>query len=409
MRLSVSTNFDPGLIPRIKDYPVTDVFGKVTSDFVGGGRSAFMLPNVNRRRVEQHVAEAHKHGLAFTYLLNAACMDNMEYTRKGQREIRKILDWLAEIRVDAIVVSSPYLLKLIKRSYPSFAVKVSVFAQVDHVRKAQFWEELGADCITLDSLLVNREFELLSHIREKVTCDLQLLVNNNCLASCALSPNHMNALAHSSQSGHGLKGFTIDYCYLTCSSMKLREKVNYIRSEWIRPEDISVYEGIGYNYFKVIERNCPTDVLAKRVKAYAERRYDGNLLDLIQAFGHAETPENKNFYGSEVKRLLKFFFRPRQANPVRLAKVRRLTKMQGMLSLLRKDPPVYIDNRKLDGFINHFRNGGCKTKDCRECGYCHRVAEEVITVDPEHRRVCLELYDEIFDEMETGKFWRYRG
>ena len=33
MRLSVATNFDDELIEQIADYPVTEIYGKLTSDY----------------------------------------------------------------------------------------------------------------------------------------------------------------------------------------------------------------------------------------------------------------------------------------------------------------------------------------------------------------------------------------
>ena len=66
--------------------------------------------------------------------------------------------WLCGIGVETVTVSSPFLLRIVKTRYPGLKVRISVFAGVDRVRKAQMWEEMGADGIVLDSLLVNREF-----------------------------------------------------------------------------------------------------------------------------------------------------------------------------------------------------------------------------------------------------------
>ncbi len=48
----------------------------------------------------------------------------------------------------------------------------------------------------------------------------------------------MVALSHASQAGHPSGGFLLDYCFLRCTRMKLADPVNYIRSDWIRPEDL---------------------------------------------------------------------------------------------------------------------------------------------------------------------------
>jgi len=44
-------------------------------------------------------------------------------------------------------------------------------------------EEMGADGIVLDSLLVNREFSTPARIREAVECDLELLMSRRVFAS----------------------------------------------------------------------------------------------------------------------------------------------------------------------------------------------------------------------------------
>ncbi len=407
MRLSVATNFQPDLVEGIRGYPVYELFGKLPADPLGGGRASYMLAPLSKRRLAAHVRDARRHGIRFNYLLNAACLDNREWTRKGQREIRRLLDWLAEMGVDAVTVSLPHLLELIKRCYPQFRATVGVFAGVDHVGKARMWEELGADCIALESLSVNRSFSLLSSLRKSVKCDLMLLVNTNCLQSCPFSRAHMVALSHASQAGHPSRGFLLDYCFLRCSRMKLAEPVNYIRSDWIRPEDLHHYEALGYDRFKLAERNAPTEVMVRRVKAYSEGRYDGNLLDLVQGWGFRSGSEPSGYFRRGMFWSLRTFLRPWTVNPLRLLKIRRLAEVQGMLNPLRRDPPVVIDNRALDGFLEFFFTGDCHEWDCEECRYCHRVAERAVRIDPEFRREVLRRYDEVLEDLRSGAMWGY--
>lgn len=409
MRLSVATNFEPDLVEALKGYPVHELFGKLPADPLGGGRASYMLSPLSKRALAAHIRDAHRHGIRFNYLLNAACLDNREWTRKGQRAIRRLLDWLAELEVDAVTISLPYLLGLIKRCYPQFRVTVSVFAGVDHVQKAQMWEELGADCITLESLSVNRRFSLLANLRKSVKCDLMLLVNTNCLQSCPFAPAHMVALSHASQAGHPSRGFLLDYCFLRCSRMKLADPVNYIRSDWIRPEDLHHYEALGYDRFKLAERNAPTEVMVRRVRAYSEGRYDGNLLDLVQGWGFRSGREPSRYFRRGMFWSFRTFVRPRTVNPLRLVKIRRLAEAQGMLNPLRREPPVVIDNRALDGFLEFFFHVDCHERDCEQCRYCHRVAERAVWIDPEFRRGVLRLYDEVLDDLCSGSMWGYAG
>lgn len=409
MRLSVATNFAPDLVDGTRAYPVYELFGKLPADPLGGGRASYMLSPLSKKGLAAHVQQAHRCGIRFNYLLNAACLDNREWTRRGQREIGRLLDWLAEVGVDAVTVSLPYLLELVKRRYPQLQVTVGVFAGVDHVQKARIWEDLGADCITLESLSVNRRFPLLASLRKAVKCDLMLLVNTNCLQSCPFSQAHMVALSHASQAGHPSCGFLLDYCLLRCTRMKLADPVNYIRSDWIRPEDLPHYEDLGYERFKLAERNAPTEVMVRRVKAYSERRYDGNLLDLVQGWGFRSGPEHSEHVERGLFWRLRTFLRPWTANPLRLMRIRRLAEAQGMLGTLRRAPPVVIDNRALDGFLDYFFGVNCHERDCEECRYCHRVAERAVRIDPSFREEVLRLCDEVLEDLRSGTMWSYGG
>ena len=407
MRLSVATNFDPELVERCRDYPVTELFGKLRTDAVGGGRAPYQLAKVSRRQLEEHVRHLNKAGIAFNYLLNSSCMGNREITSKGQKEINELLNWINGIGVTAVTVASPFMLQLIKARHPNLKVRISVFGGVDRVRKAQMWEELGADCIVLDSILVNRELETLKEIRKAVKCDLELMANNNCLTGCAMSPMHMNALAHSGQAWHDNKGFFIDWCFLKCTEMKLRKPVHYIRSEWIRPEDLPIYEEMGYDLFKIAERDIPTEMMMKRVKAYSERRYDGNLLDLIQAYGFKGIKQDHAYYKRGLPWLLRFIIRPGLANPFRMLPMKRLAELRGMTQPIEGRAPVYIDNRALDGFMERFRTKSCMGVDCEECRWCHEFAAKAVTIDETNRAEALKAYEELFDSLHGGSMWRY--
>jgi len=407
MRLSVATNFDPKLIEALQGYPVVELFGKLREDAVGGGRASYQLAPVSRKRLAEHVRDAKAAGIGFNYLLNAACLGNREITRAGQAEIDALCGWLVTIGVESVTVSSAYLLRLVKTRFPPLKVRISVFGGVDRVRKAQMWEEMGADCIVLDSLLVNREFATLRRIRQAVKCDLELLANSGCLSSCALSPSHMNALAHAGQSWHGNRGFFIDWCFLRCTEMKLREPVNYVRSEWIRPEDLSLYEEMGYDLFKVTERDLPTPVMANRVRAYASRRYDGNLLDLVQPYAFQGVDGGDRYYRKGPGWLLRFLVRPLLVNPARLLLLKRLADLRHMTRPVDGPPAVYVDNRALDGFLDRFRDAGCRDEDCGECRWCHRFASRAVRVDEVHRAKALAAYEELFRSLDGGDMWRY--
>jgi len=395
---SVATNFDDGLIDGLSGYPVGELFGKLSRDHIGGGRASFMLPDTGKKAFVRHVRKARDAGIGFNYLVNPACMDNMEHTRRGLNRLERVIGFARDAGATAVTISLPSILPFIKSRFPDLRVRVGVFARVDSVAKAKFWEDLGADCITLESISVNRDFGTLKAVRDSVGLELQLIVNSNCMMFCPLSGQHMVNLSHASQKGHTSGGFMVDWCVLRCSYEKLREPANYLRSEFIRPEDLDRYVSMGYTSFKILERGAPTGVLVGRVKAYTERKFKGNLLDLIQPFGY----KDKSASGPAFWR---YMLKPFRANARGLMKLKAIARMRGMLSPL-DGAPVYLDNTELDGYLDGFESRDCRVTDCASCGHCGRYAKRALRIDEGYREEMLRMYGDAFGDMASGKLYK---
>jgi len=218
------------------------------------------------------------------------------------------------------------------------------------------WEEMGADCVMLDSLLVNREFEVLRAIRKAVKVELQLLVSNNCMQSCAMSPAHMNALATPPRAAT-IPRVLHRLCFLQCTAMKLQNPVNYIRSEWIRPRICTSTRSSGTT------RSRSPSAARRRTsrqsrEGWTDRRYDGNLLELIQPYGFREvrTRRREEFPVAPEARLPAVH--GQSATPLEREDADGGARMLGA-----KDgpPPVQIDNRALDGFMERSGRPGART------------------------------------------------
>ena len=404
MVLSVAYNFDPALIPGLAAYPaVTEVYGKLDRDIVGGGRSTYTLRPTSWSALKSAIFQAHQHNIAFNYLLNAAALNGMEQTRTGQRAIRRFIDALDGIGVDNLTVASPYLLRLIKSRYPRFKVRVGVFAMVNDPAKAKSWEDMGADTLCISATSCNRNFPLLAAIRQAVSCDLQLIANASCLPSCTHELTHMNLMTASSRTGDGNKGFCLDYCFLHCSAKKLREPLNFIRSTWIRPEDLAHYQRLGYSNFKLVERSCPTDLLMKRVAAYTSQSFDGNLLEIAGPV--AQVGREQGATAGQRIRMGMLMFRPFKIKISSLLKTKRYAQTILFSDFRKGHAPVYIENRALDGFLAGLMDRSCSNLSCNECGYCAAWAGKAITMDETYRTGALKLADELDRGLLSGDHW----
>ncbi len=396
MRLSLASNYDPDLVARLKGYPVAEIFGKLPYDLVGGGRPSYMGTPFSYRQLAEYVSLVRGNGMAFNYLLNAACMGNLEWGRRWQRKLNKFLEKLSQAGISRVTVATPFLLELVKKRFSHLYVKVGIFAQVDTPRRAKFWEELGADAITLESFSINRDFAALMAIRKAVKCELQLIVNHPCLPNCPMQYYHQNGFAHSS---NGSRNFFLDYCSLKCARRRLQEPSLFIKSAWIRPEDIGFYEKMGYDSFKLLERGIPSAEILKRADAYSKGSFTGNLAELILPYGFRQPVRKERFW------LLRNFFRPFQVNPARLKSLYDLIKRQGMLFEL-DHQPVKIDSSKIPkDFIEGFENRRCAMLDCSQCGYCERIANDAVRIDSVFQREVLKRFDEVEDMLVSGGLW----
>ena len=140
MRLSVATNFDPELVERCRQPGHRNV--RQTADRCGGWRSGTLPAGQgSRRQLEGHVRHVHKSGWPSTTCSTHPAWATARSPARGRRDIEELLGWVNDIGVTAVTVASPFMLQLIKARHPHLKVRISVFAGVDRVRKAQMWED----------------------------------------------------------------------------------------------------------------------------------------------------------------------------------------------------------------------------------------------------------------------------
>lgn len=384
MKYTLATNWDPALIDQIEADTVESVYGKLSQDIVGGGRASYLLKDTNELNISDYIRRVHEKGIEFFYLLNASCCGNHEFTRSWQREFNQFVEQLCDFGVDGVVVTIPYLVQIIKRRFPQLKISTSTFCMIDSIERAKYYEDMGVDDITVD-LMQNRNFEFLEKLVNSVDCGITLYANHSCLFNCPFFIYHSNLGSHGSQMKHETNGFIIDFCYHSCTRYKYSSVDEIIRSRWIRPEDVGIYEAIGINKLKLSARERSTAWLLNTLNAYKNRRYDGNLLDILSGFDMGgEDSVNIN---------IKYLLRPDFADIESIAS-----------SLKEKKPYIYLDNGKLDGFLEFYRQKNCASSDCSSCSYCKSIANKAITIDQEEQKSFLDkLNRNILEPVITGK------
>jgi collagenase-like PrtC family protease len=272
------------------------------------------------------------------------------------------VEGILDLGVDSLTVSLPSLMEIINKHFPGTKIKVSTYQKVDSVAMAKKFEELGADVIML-SELINRDFKRLQAIRRSVKCKLALIANAGCLHGCPNIHCHSTSCAHSGSKGENNTIFS-EYYQATCTFGRVSNPVELIRARWIRPEDVKVYEDIGIDMLKILERNSKSDSLGERVKAYSERKYEGNLVDILGQIINSKHAIGRDLGESGLSneefvkagRFIKTFFWVNLSNM------------------------YYIDNTKIPkNFIDSFMGRDCSKLSCEECKYCESILNQCKT------------------------------
>jgi collagenase-like PrtC family protease len=397
MKLSVAVNWDLELLDGLAQIPeVNSVYAKLPYDIVGGGRAGSVLPSVDMDTATAYIREVHNRGLLFSYLINAPCLGNLEQTLDGKKNLIDFIGKLIEIGVDNVSISNLALVSLVRHNFPNLSVRGSVLSWPTNLPRLKFQESLGVDPIILPYSEFNRDFKALEQIRAGMSCGIVLFANISCIYHCHYLAEHACSVGHASQENQGGKKmqFMLDTYLWQCTRRRLMHPELFLMSRWIRPEDLHVYEALGIDEFKIIDRSRSTAWLLRATKAYASRKYDGNLLDILslELLG-----DPAGFHPSIDQRTFKMIPQLDKSERQLLGRVLQLR--QRLLAL-----NVFIDNAALSDFLAGFQKIKCSETFCDDCRYCHSYAERAVRYDRKEAAGLVAAMDELINESLAAKW-----
>ncbi|MGE5632750.1 MAG: U32 family peptidase [Caulobacteraceae bacterium] len=334
-----------------KDSKVYETYGQITiGNLIGSGRAYDLIPKVDMAQLKSYIEYSQDRGISFNYTLNATCLGNREFTREGIGDITAFLEELYHCGVRSLTISLPSLIELVRRMGYNFEIKASTVCQIINPNKAMAYKKLGADKIVLDES-INRDFDTLRRIRQAFGSNVEVIVNVICHKNCIYEMFHHNQTSH--DIGNESKAPSVTYYSHRCMMKRCENVSNILKLGWIRPDDIKYYTDIGIQYFKLQGRQAVLNGDPLRAtECYFQEYYDGNLMHLLDMF----SPTNSFI--------------------------------------------VYVDNRKLDGFIKPFfeKPGFCKN-DCLSCGYCDKYIKNCI--DLEKTSEIFNLANEFYEKYDS--------
>ncbi len=235
--------------------------------------------------VEQIEYELHtirKMGLKLDLLLNGNCYGDWAISERFFNEIAQLLERLDSVSLlpEIVTTTSPFVAKTIRKLDSSMEIRASVNMRLDSLTALDYLLD------TFDSFYLRRDLQrdmdevrLFAEWSRKNGKKMCLLANSGCLRNCPYQTFHDNLVAHDQQLREirNRRDFMPHLCWERYAKGNNLE--DFLRSSWIRPEDVNRYEPY-CSIMKLATRQHSNPRLI--LGAYCSGAFDGNVLDLTE-------------------------------------------------------------------------------------------------------------------------------
>lgn len=344
----VGVNFDFDLLDKInelnqknKNGKVTELYGSTAEWSSLAARPTFRLPDIDNITLRKYVDKVNSYGIDFNYTLNSF----IPYGSKLEchRHINDIVNYilfLQSIGVRRVTVTNPMLIEIIRKNANSdIDIEISTCAHIDTITQIKYYHEKYGVNKICGNLNKNRDFKFLEAASEYCKNNgiiYELMANEFCGVGGKGYATHCIYrdscyVCHATNETYDDSMLLNNYPMELCTCSRNEDPSNWLRLKWIRPEDLKHYNNIGINNFKITGRTGSSEYIIKTIEAYLNESFDGNLIELWKPL-------------ESIKPGVK-------ESDVNL---------------------VFIDNKKLDGFLYPWLNGKlCDNEVCGEtCKYC---------------------------------------
>ena len=216
---------------------------------------------------------------------------------------RQIIDFLdgitaldESVGIRGIVLTDAYLINALDRTghdlIPELEVIPGINSMIDCEDKFLAWLDLihGTRFKTPHRLIpdrsLNRDLDRLEALTRVVRqtlpgCRIELLANEGCIHQCPFKPAHDAHIAFSNTGLVREATWSLNH-NLGCHSYLFSRPHTFLKSPFIRPEDVHRYKEIA-DGIKLGGRTLGPTFLKRVITAYSARSFQGNLFDLMDA------------------------------------------------------------------------------------------------------------------------------
>lgn len=219
--------------------------------------------------------------LKFNLLFNGNCYGVESQSWALMNKVGETIDYIkSKFNLSSITTTSPLIAKFVKANFEDIETRSSVNMEIGSVEGMDYLKNYFDGYYVKKEL--NRDLKEIEKLHKYATDNgknLYLLANSGCLNNCSAHNFHNNLVSHEEEiakmnNAYQFPGICKEFIKDENNLKKLIERTNFIR-----PEDISLYEP----YFKSAK-------LATRVhrhpemvlNSYVKQKFSGNILELLE-------------------------------------------------------------------------------------------------------------------------------
>ena len=356
----LGSNFDPALITGIAelneqygpDNRIVEFYGSDREHAWLAARPDFRLPEVSLDELAKHVQACEAVGITFNYTMNSIWPGDKFELFKKRFLLKEWIEKLMSVGITRITVANPLLLELIREISEDIEIDLSTVLHIDTVTQVKYFKEKYNIRKVCNNLMRNRSVTFLKNMATYCNDNdiiFELMVNEFCgvgqdgyLTHCPYRDSCYlcHATNHVKEDALMFDNYPMGHCM----AGRGLDPLNWLRTRFIRPEDLNLYNEIGINQFKITGRTGSTEYLLLMAESYLKGKWDGNLLGLWKPLETIQTEASEVDFKHEA----------------------------------------FIDNSKLDGFMDRWFDNptfDCSNVECgNQCTYCadfyHENVEE---------------------------------
>lgn len=234
-----------------------------------------------KRQIIEDLKWARANGIELDAIFNANCYGDIAMTQTLADQVYGAMRAMASegLMPEHITTASPFIATIIKRGFPDVGVRFSVNMLIETVDALEYVADI------CDEFYVGRnKHRRLDYVKRMSQWAkahgklIGILANPGCLRNCTFHTFHDNLHGHN-RMGQSADAEKFNFSNFLCRSVYERgEYERFLRSIWLRPEDLPMYEPY-VDVVKLATRRHPDPKAV--IDAYATCAYDGDLAKIV--------------------------------------------------------------------------------------------------------------------------------